>query len=163
MLNSDYCLSTHFTLEQLTATTYKVNNQTQSLAVVSNLRALATNVLEKLYTKYGSNLKISSAYRCHQLNNMVGGQARSQHLTGQAADFYVIGQSNYDIAKWIIDEQNQIPFDQLILENVIPGVRGSGWVHISYTEGSLRRKVNTKLRSSPTLQNGLIDPHDHKK
>ena len=70
---------------------------------------------------------INSGYRGPKLNEAVGGSSKSQHCKGEAVDIECPGTSNYAVASWI--EQN-LDFDQLILEFYIPGIPDSGWVHV---------------------------------
>ena len=73
--------------------------------------------------------EVKVQYRSIELNEEVGGSRTSQHCFGQAADFEIMGVSNYDLAEWVaINTQ----FDQLILEYYKPGIPNSGWVHCSF-------------------------------
>ncbi|QTH22339.1 hypothetical protein HRJ34_02060 [Rhizorhabdus wittichii] len=77
----------------------------------------------------------------------------SQHSWGEAADIKRPSITNYDLARYIRDH---FPFDQLILENFRKGVPNSGWVHVSYREGQLRRSHLTKLVGERGYRQGLI-------
>jgi zinc D-Ala-D-Ala carboxypeptidase len=70
------------------------------------------------------------------LNKAVGGSATSQHCKGEAVDMEVPGVPNYELAKWI---QDNLEFDQLILEFYTSGIPDSGWVHCSYKHGGPQR------------------------
>jgi len=70
------------------------------------------------------------------LNEAVGGSSKSQHCKGEAVDIEVPGVANYDIAKWIEDN---LEYDQLILEFYTPGIPDSGWVHVSYRDDGENR------------------------
>ena len=59
--------------------------------------------------------------------------------------------SNLEVALWI---QNNVYFDQLILE-YYTGEPSSGWVHVSYQEGSNRKQVLTF--DGKSYKNGLPD------
>ena len=61
----------------------------------------------------------------------------------------VPSESNLKVALWI---QNNVDFDQLILE-YYTGEANSGWIHVSYHEGSNRKQVLTFDGKSYT--NGL--------
>ncbi|KJU86109.1 peptidase M15A [Candidatus Magnetobacterium bavaricum] len=106
--------------------------------IIENLKALALNIYEPVYSKYGDLVVVTSGYRSPELNKKVGGSARSQHMLGEAIDFEIIGVSNYDFAEWI---KSNLTFDQLILEKHITVDPNSGWVHCSYTRGNNRRLV----------------------
>ena len=89
-------------------------------AVVNNLAALALNVVEPIKAKY-SNAFVTNSFRHND--------PRSQHGTGQAADFQFRGvgaHDYYDIAVWI---SKNISYDQLLLE-YLPSK--TVWIHISY-------------------------------
>ena len=65
----------HFTMEELTrsdvAKKLKINN-IPNKCVMENLDALVTNVLEPLREYLGCPLRVSSGYRCEELNRLVG-------------------------------------------------------------------------------------------
>ncbi len=117
--------------------------------VVLALRQLCRVVLEPLRAHYGRPVTINSGYRSPRVNRAIGGAATSQHVLGEAADIEVPGIPNGDVAIYIRD---WLPFDQLILEAYTPGVPSSGWVHVSYREGRLRREV---LTASPRKGGGM--------
>ena len=125
-------LSDHFTLEELcksqTAERHHLNNVPSDPEIVENLRAVCEKILEPVRANFGKPFSPSSGYRSPKLNKLVNGSKSSQHLRGEAADFEVPGVANFDLATWI--EQN-LPFDQLILEFYEPGKPNSGWVHCS--------------------------------
>lgn len=119
-----------------------------------SLRSLVDNVLQPVRDQFGP-VQISSGYRSKFLNQAIGGSSRSQHCSGQAADFEVPGMSNYELAVWIRDN---LEFDQLILEGHRQYVIGSGWVHCSFTDFGPNRKqaltatfINGKARYSEGL------------
>jgi hypothetical protein len=116
-------LSPHFTLDELIATQHRGIDNTPPPDVAANLVKTAL-LLEQVRTKLGVPVIVSSGYRCPELNKAVGGQPKSQHLTGQAADFIAPGfGSPSTVAAAIRD--SQIPYDQLIIEF-------GRWVHISW-------------------------------
>ena len=86
-------LSPHFELREFTesATARKhgiVNEPTDE--AVENLRALCVHTLEPLREALGLPIVITSGYRCRALNERIVHHAvKSQHMNGEAADFYV--------------------------------------------------------------------------
>ena len=88
---------------------------------------------------------ITSGYRSADLNYAIGGSNTSQHCKGQAVDIECPGTPNYDVAKWIEDN---LEFDQLILEFYTPGIPDSGWVHVSYNSEENRKSVLTALKEN---------------
>ncbi len=120
-------LSQNFSLDQLiyseTAAHERIDNA-PSADVVDNLRRLAAG-LERVQALLCFPLDISSAYRCPELNALVGGTSASQHTRGQAADFTCSAFGPpLDIIKAI--RASNIDFDQCILEY-------ARWVHISFS------------------------------
>lgn len=115
-------LNDQFNLEELTITSTGLKNQPNDIQI-HNLKILFI-VLQKVCAAINKPIKITSAFRSIELNTAVGGSKKSDHLNGFAADFVVIGMTNKQICKSIIDAG--IKFDQLIDE-----CKGSHWVHIS--------------------------------
>jgi len=147
-------LSKHFTLEEMeksqTATRKGIKNKAGS-GEIKNLGDLCYEVLEPVRVKFDKPVTITSGYRSPQLSEAIGSKSTSQHCTGNAVDMEVIGESNLKVALWI---QNHCDFDQLILE-YWTGEANSGWIHVSYKDGSNRKQVLTYDGSSYT--NGLPD------
>lgn len=86
-------LTPHFTLleftESATARRHGIAN-TPPPEAVKNLRSLCTHTLEPLREALGLPVIITSGFRCKALNDIIAHRShQSQHLTGQAADFYV--------------------------------------------------------------------------
>jgi zinc D-Ala-D-Ala carboxypeptidase len=99
---------------------------------------------------------INSGYRGPELNKAVGGSSKSQHCKGEAVDIECPGVANYDIAKWIEDN---LEYDQLILEFYTPGIPDSGWVHVSYKDNDDNRKQSLtamKENGRTVYKTGLI-------
>ena len=120
-------LTRSFSIEQLvyseTAERERIDNTPASDAL-ENLEMLAQG-LERVQALTGHPLEISSAYRCPELNQRVGGTSLSQHTLGQAADFTCSAFGPpVEIIKAIRD--SDIEFDQCILEY-------ARWVHISFS------------------------------
>ena len=134
-------LSPHFRLEEMmrsqTATRMGISNM-PSDNEVDNLKALCRNVLEPVRTRYRVAFSPSSGYRSPALNAAIGGSSRSQHCKGEAADFEIPHVSNWQVARWI---ENNLLFDQLILEHYVDTDPNSGWIHVSYSRGANRMEV----------------------
>lgn len=124
-------LSEHFSLKEFTrshtAERHGLDNSAPPF-VVDNLRYLVERVLDPIAEELGP-VRILSGYRCPELNALVKGNPRSQHLRGQAADIEVIDVSNHTVSRWIQD--NLVDFDQLIEEHMKAGDPTAGWIHIS--------------------------------
>ena len=84
----------HFTIEELcasaTAKAKGIDNKPNTQQVI-NLVYLAAYVLEPLRVAMNEPIKISSGFRCRELNAKVGGVYNSQHVKGQAADLNIEG------------------------------------------------------------------------
>lgn len=122
----------HFTIEELyaskTAKEKGINNKPSTQQMI-NLVYLAAYVLEPLRVAMNEPIKISSGFRCYDLNKAVGGVYNSQHLKGQAADLCIDG----DIEKgrrWFNYIKDNLLFDQLIWEK--NPKTGNCWVHVSF-------------------------------
>jgi hypothetical protein len=117
-------------------------------------KLLFRNVVQPVRDNFGVTV-VNSGYRSPALNKAIGGSATSQHCKGQAVDIECPGVSNFDVAKYI--EQN-LDFDQLILEFYTPGVPDSGWVHVSYNPDGNRKSVLTAMKENgkTVYKTGLI-------
>lgn len=149
-------LSPHFSLAEFeasaTAKARGIDNRMPA-ALIPAARALCVNVLEPLRAYFGKPVTISSGYRSPALNTAVGGSASSQHMAGEAADVKIAGVATIDVCRCIRDN---LPFDQLILENVRRGQPTSGWTHVSYRDGRRRGDVRTKIIGEAGYPAGLI-------
>ena len=108
-------------------------NEIQKIA----MEALCENILERVRSSFGKPVMINSGYRSPALCEAIGSKSTSQHCKGEAADIEIYGVSNYDLAKYI---ENNLNFDQLILECWDGIEPNSGWVHVSYVNDTSNRK-----------------------
>lgn len=141
-------LSHHFTLAEFTASATArahniANNPTQR--DIAAMVAWCENIGEPLRAHFGRPVRLTSGFRSAALSRAVGSSSKSQHCRGEAADFEIVGVSNYVVAKWISEN---LTFDQLILENYLRGQLNSGWVHCSFRVDRARRDVLTYSRRS---------------
>ena len=147
-------LSKHFTLEEMeksqTATRKGIKNKAGS-GEIKNLGDLCYEVLEPVRAKFDKPVTITSGYRSPELSEAIGSKSTSQHCSGEAVDFEIAGVSNLQVALWLT---NNCSFDQCILE-FYTGEAKSGWIHVSYKDGSNRKQVLTYDGKSYT--NGLPD------
>ena len=139
-------LTQHFTLEEMCKSgshpeIKNVPNETQR----ENLERVAV-WLEGLRTLYNARypnkdgeptpLIINSGYRCAMLNKVVGGQERSNHLSGCAADIHCPGKDANERAKMALRYATLLlelanirreKFDEVIIER-----KGTTWwVHFA--------------------------------
>ncbi len=158
-------LTPHFTLEELTysetANKLKIKNIPTEVHL-KTLKHTCEYFLEPLRKLFNENyitycnkkvaqviIKITSGYRCEQLNKKIGGSNTSQHKTGEAIDFDVYLKFT-DGSKFKLPytevyhfiknkvKQGKISVDQLICESS----NSAYWVHASYKAGgaSVNRK-----------------------
>ena len=140
-------LSKNFTLQEFTKSQTaerKGIDNTPAEAHLENAKILFEKVVQPVRDHFGPTV-INSGYRGPALNEAVGGSSKSQHCKGEAADIECPGTPNYDVAKWI--EEN-LDFDQLILEFYTPGIPDSGWVHVSYKAEGNRKSVLTAMKEN---------------
>ena len=130
-----------FTLKEFvksnTAARLGINNN-PSEDVKKNIELLVEKILDPLREKFGKPIIVTSGYRCKELNKAVGGAAKSQHMSGEAADIRSVEDSksaNKELFNLIIELG--LPFDQLINEH------DYDWVHVSY--GKRNRRMILKM------------------
>jgi len=144
-------LSKNFSLQEYTksqtATRQGLDN-TPNEEHLASAKLLFENVVQKVRDHFGVTV-INSGYRGPALNTAVGGSSNSQHCKGEAVDIECPGTGNYDVAKWIEDN---LDFDQLILEFYTPGIPDSGWVHVSYkSEGNRKQSLTAMKEDGKTV------------
>jgi len=143
-------LSPHFTLGELTKTSYHTTDgNIPSHVAIENLKNICENWLEDLRysqnTLYGNNehdipIIISSGYRSEEVNRKCGGAKGSNHLTGCAVDIKCYGPEQIiRMAGILLDiaDGTKRDFDELILEK-----RGTTyWIHFAVRPKDNRRKI----------------------
>ena len=139
-------LSPNFSLAEFTASTtasvQRIAN-TPDAAQIAAMKLLCAKVLEPLRAHFQRPIRLTSGFRTPALCLAVGSSVGSQHAKGEAADLEITGIDNLSAARFIRDH---LPFDQLILENYLRGQPNSGWIHVSYREGRLRKETLTYTR-----------------
>ena len=150
-------LSEHFTLGELTKTSYyTTDGNIPSRVAIENLRNICENWLEDLRysynTLYGDGREgvrrndgeipiiISSGFRSEEVNRKCGGAKGSNHLTGCAVDIRCYGPEHMiRMAGILLDiaDGTKRDFDELILEQ-----RGTTyWIHFAVRPKENRRKI----------------------
>lgn len=148
-------LSPHFSLAQLTCSETAEQNGIDNAPppeIIENLKRLAAG-LEKVQVLLRGPLEISSAYRCAELNQTVGGSDASQHMQGLAVDFVCpdFGPP-LDVARAI--RHSSIDFDQCILEY-------GRWVHLSFSPAP-RGRILTIYDANEGYLAGLWDANGNR-
>ena len=134
-------LSPHFTLGELTKTSYKTEDENiPSRVAIENLKNLCENWLEALRQAQGP-LIINSGYRSPEVNKRAGGSATSNHLTGCAVDIRVGGfEQAIRYASILLDisDGTKRDYDELYIER---NSVGRYWIHFAVRPKDNRRKV----------------------
>lgn len=118
-------MSKYFTIEELTSSTTAARrgiDNTIPDRLLPNITRLI-DYLDKVREEFGAPIRVSSGYRCPDLNEAVGGSDKSQHMQGLAADLVVP-----DLPRLFRTIRKMGGFDQLIWEE--PSTHRV-WVHVS--------------------------------
>jgi hypothetical protein len=125
-------LSEHFTLYELvcsgTAEHLHVDNLPDATQQ-KNLVSLVSHILEPARVTLGLPIAISSGFRSAELNYLVHGSKRSQHLSGSAADLHLLDEAYARRLFDILKANTNV--DQLLMEHNSKGVC---WIHVSYSK-----------------------------
>jgi len=114
-------LSQHFLLQEfIHLRRYPENIPTAQ--AIANLTYGCLMVLEPARKIVGPII-VTSGFRCEAVNRKVGGVAKSQHLTGQAADIHLADPSRFRLLVEFLKACEYT--DQLLT--------GSTWLHVSWT------------------------------
>ena len=133
-------LTENFSLNELTKSQTaerKGIDNTPSTEHQENLKRLCETLLQPIRDHFGQVVSVSSGYRSPELCTAIGSKITSQHARGEAADFEIFGVSNKELADWI-DEN--LDYDQLILEYWNKSDPNSGWIHCSFTLNGNRKQ-----------------------
>lgn len=141
-------LSPNFSLAEMTKSDTALRldmDNTPGEEEITNLTALAENVLQKVRDHFGKGVKVNSGFRHPDVNGAVGGSKTSDHCKGMAADIEIPGVANAELAEWIVEN---CEFRQVILEFYTPGIPDSGWVHVSYNPDDNKKQVLTAMKEN---------------
>ena len=154
-INKKEKLSEHFTLGEMTKTSYKTKDgNIPSHVAIENLKRLCSwlEMLRSEWNKrYGEGdepIIINSAYRSWEVNKRAGGSPTSNHLVGCAADIKCLGIEQalrYAVILLDIADNAREDFDELLIER---SPKGNYWIHFAVrppTRGN-RRKVSLFLK-----------------
>ena len=149
-------LSENFSLIELTKSQTaerKGIDNTPSAEHQENLKSLCEMILQPIRDHFDCVVSVSSGYRSPELCVAIGSSTKSQHARGEAADFEIFGVSNKELADYI--DQN-LDYDQLILEYWKESDPNSGWVHCSYSEGNNRRQYLRAYKEDGKTKYGQV-------
>jgi len=129
-----------------TAFRYKINNTPPSKSL-DNMRFTTTKFEELRHKLGGKPITITSFYRCHKLNQKLGGSKTSQHVTGEAIDIKTMepDMTNKDIYNMI---RYTMDFDQLIYE--FGTDEEPQWVHVSFSQTYNRNEILRAYKNKET-------------
>tara|TARA_R110000737_G_scaffold351956_1_gene395893 strand:- start:826 stop:1293 length:468 start_codon:yes stop_codon:yes gene_type:complete len=104
---------------------------------LQNMGLVAEKVFEPLREWVKGPIKITSFFRCEELNKTIGGSSKSQHCEGRAIDVDDIYnyKSNAEMFYFI---KNNLNFDQLIWE--YGNSHNPDWVHLSFISKTQNRQ-----------------------
>lgn len=123
-------LSAHFSLEEMTSTQVRNQENTPGSVEFANLTLLCENQLEQCRYLLGA-MHVDSGYRSPEVNRIVGGAKTSQHMQGLACDFITLKMNLRDAYLKIM--RSDIDYDQLIWEF-------GRWIHVSRAASGPSRK-----------------------
>ena len=120
-----------------TAIEKKISNEPND-EQLDSMKAVATNIFERVRAHFGKPIRINSFFRSGALNKAVGGAITSQHCKGEAIDVTGVpyGVKNSEIFHYIKDN---LDFDQLIWE--FGDSNEPSWVHFSLSMKGNKRQV----------------------
>ena len=137
-------LSDHFTLHELvksqTAKALGVDNMPDALQI-KHLTQLVTHILEPARMALGEPIQLSSGFRSKELNHLVHGAKKSQHLSGCAADIHLRDEAYGSRLFDILSRNSHV--DQLLYEH---NGRGVKWIHVSYSRKP-RKIINNNYQA----------------
>lgn len=108
-------LGKFFTWEEMIGSSFGIINgivNTPNFKEQRVIRELVQRLLDPLRVAYKGPIRISSGYRCKELNKKVGGVYNSQHIKGEAADLVINDDASILLGLLLA---NDFPFDQAIL------------------------------------------------
>ncbi len=135
----------YFTIKELcasqTANNLHIDN-TPSETIKKNLTRLI-EFLNPLREAWGSPIRISSGYRCQELNKAIGGVATSAHLTGNAVDMVPVNGKQDEFEKFMVSYLQDKTWDQCLKEQS----KTARWVHFGlYNNVGQQRKQIKSLQ-----------------
>ena len=145
-------LTANFSLHELTKSETALRmgfDNTPGEKEIAALKLLAEKVLQPIRNHFAKGVKVNSGYRSPESNAAVKGSRTSDHCLGRAADIEIPGVPNAELAQWIMDN---LDYTQLILEFYTPGIPDSGWVHVSYDPGNLKKQELTAMKVAGKTQ-----------
>ena len=138
-------LSKHVTLKEFQASgiaTLRGIKNEMSATQIASAKLLCENVFEPLRLYLNTPIKISSGFRCLQVNRLIGGSATSQHRKGEAMDLQ-INAKGFNFIK------DKLEFDQLIWE--FGNDEQPSWVHVSFSSRNRKQVLKASKKNGKTI------------
>ena len=140
-------ISKNFTLDELirsnVATRLGISNQPTTDGI-HKLTMMTNALLQPIRRELGP-IRITSGYRCSELNIAIGGSSNSQHCRYEAVDCQIYKKNKMDNIKiYEAIKKLNLDFDQLILEFGTSNETRDGdpaWIHVSYKITDNRQEV----------------------
>lgn len=118
----------YFSMSEMTKTNYKVDNLMNGQQA-DNVINLVQNLLDPIRMEFGFPIIVTSGFRSAQLNELVKGSKTSAHLLGFAADLVPKNGDMMSLFNAIYKVTQEVPFDQVILENC-RAYHLPSWIHV---------------------------------
>ena len=122
-----------------------IDNTPTDKKVLENLHELLP-ILNSVRAEYGKPIRVTSGYRCPQLNKLVGGVPTSAHLHGLAADVVPFERNSADflaIQKLFIKFATDKGYNPIVLiEKPIHGL--PTWLHLEISKSKPSKVVVIK-------------------
>lgn len=131
--------------ESNTAKLKNINNTTDDTKLLENGAILADKIQE-IREILGYPIKINSAYRCLQLNRIIGSKDTSQHIKFEAVDFNCDSFGNPEKIVLFLKDRT-IEVDQCLVEQ--NGKRS--WVHLSIKKERNRNQFGRLINGNFSL------------
>lgn len=132
----------HFTFRELLHSSLALQNDIVNMPplheaekIYYNLIVLVEDVLDPIRERFAVPMIITSGYRCEKVNKLVGGVDNSQHMKGEAVDFYFASFRKRKMEAAFLKIAEEFNFDQLIY------YKKKGIIHISYNRRNNRHQV----------------------
>lgn len=144
-VNSPNMITWNELTSSVSARRNNIDNTPTDEKVLHNLHELLP-ILNSVRAEYGKPIRVTSGYRCPQLNKLVGGVPTSAHLQGLAADVVPFERNSADflaIQKLFIKFASDKGYNPIVLiekpRNGIPS-----WLHLEISKSKPSKVVVIK-------------------
>lgn len=156
-----YKLSDHFSLNEMTKTSYRkylILNKEEAIRYLDNLHDLCDCILEPVRSLINVPVIITSGFRYKKLNKAIGGSKNSQHIVGKAADIEFLGIHE---GKELLDTFNKIAFSSIKYSQII--YEFGQWIHIGLQDpdlypGKIQQKLIAERFKNRTIYRDFSGP-----